>query len=485
MSSKREHASDTYKQWNSIQWKIIEKKVSQLQSRIVKARKDNKHRKVKSLQWILTHSWTAKLLAVKRVTSNKGSKTPGVDKVKWIKPTQKIIAARSLNRRGYKAQPLRRIFIPKANGQKRPLGIPTIKDRAMQALYLMALYPVAENTADRNSYGFRPKRCCADAIEQCFITLNGRYAAKWVLEADIKGCFDNIDHQWLLHNIPTDKKILKQWLSAGIIENGFRFQTDKGTPQGGIISPLLANLTLDGLEDHIDKACGVRRKNDKKDCKGVKLKVNLIRYADDFVVTAASKTTLEQFVLPAVKAFLKKRGLKLNAVKSKITHINDGFDFLGQNIRKYGPKLLIKPSKKSVKNLKKKVFKIIKNSGCLSAEVLIHRLNPVLRGWANYHKHIVSKVVFSKIDHDIHRALWRWARRRHPDKNLKWNNEKYFKTIGNRNWVFAVDNGKNVVELLKIESIRIKRFVKIRFWANPFDTKWKPYFKNRKNRRTR
>ena len=483
----KKHASVAFSGWNSIEWVLVERKVRSVQERIVKAKKAGKHRKVKSLQWMLAHSSYAKLLAVKRVTGNKGKNTPGVDGIVWSKPSDKVKEALSLTRKGYKAYPLRRVYIPKSNGKMRPLGIPTMKDRAMQALYLLTLNPVAETTADINSYGFRPERCCADAIEQCFNVLNGKHSAPWILEADIKGCFDNIGHEWLLDNIPMDKKILNQWLNSGFIEKKAFFNTTAGTPQGGIISPVLANLTLDRLEHTIDKACNITRwKNGCKNRTGEKLKINFIRYADDFIVTAENKSTLEKLVLPEVVNFLSDRGLQIQQEKTKITHVNEGFDFLGQNVRKYKGKLLIKPSKKSIKAIKRKVFDIIKLCNGIPAEHLIYQLNPVIRGWANYHRFVVSKRVFSNIDNDIYIALWRWAKRKHShNKNRHWIKQKYFKSIGNRNWVFCDQKGKKVVQLFKMESIPIKRFIKIRNGANPFDPVWSAYFNSRKLGRVR
>jgi RNA-directed DNA polymerase len=234
--------------------------VRRLQARIVEATREGRKSRVKALQWILTHSFNGKALAVKRVTENQGKKTPGVDGVTWSTPEAKSQAVLSLSRRGYQPKPLRRVYIPKAHGKMRPLGIPTLKDRAMQALYLLALEPVAETTADRHSFGFRPERSTADAIEQCFNALAKRCSPQWILEGDIKGCFDNISHEWLLTNTLMDRTILQKWLKAGYMENRQLFPTQAGTPQGGIISPTLANLVLDELEAKLKTACGISRR---------------------------------------------------------------------------------------------------------------------------------------------------------------------------------------------------------------------------------
>ncbi len=241
-------ASSSGLKWDTINWEIIEQHVKRLQMRIAKATREKRWSKVKSLQWLLTHSFYARLMAVKRVVTNRGRKTAGVDGKTLTTSKEKSDTVRSLKRRGYRPQPLRRIYIPKKNGKKRPLGIPTMKDRAMQALYLLALEPVSETMADRNSYGFRPKRSCADAIGQCFGALCRKRSAQWILEGDIKACFDRISHSWLMANIPTDKTVLLKWLAAGYMEKGTFYPTRAGTPQGGIISPVLANMTLDGLE---------------------------------------------------------------------------------------------------------------------------------------------------------------------------------------------------------------------------------------------
>jgi RNA-directed DNA polymerase len=437
---------------------------------------------VKALQRLLTHSFAAKALAVKRVTDNQGKNTPGVDGRIWSTPAAKSKAIKSLQRGGYKPQPLRRVYIPKANGKLRPLGIPTMKDRAMQALHLQALEPVAETTADKNSYGFRPERSTADAIEQCFKALNQGRAAQWVLEGDIKGCFDNISHDWMLRLIPTDAAVLRQWLRSGYMEKRILFPTQAGTPQGGIISPTLANMVLDGLETLLKQ----RFKAKWVEGTLINHKINLIRYADDFIITGATKDMLENEVRPLVEQFLNERGLQLSPEKTCITHIEQGFDFLGQHLRKFGGTLLVQPSKKNTHAFLEKIRGIIRASKSACQENLIRQLNPVIRGWVNYHRHIVAAEEFQRVDHVIWHRLWRWARRRHPEKSSQWVQKRYFHPIDRRIGVFAADTGKRTPEgkpiwlkLVYASDTKIRRHVKIRAEANPFDPRWRDYFAER------
>lgn len=459
--------------WSSIDWPTIELKVKSLQLRIAKAVQEGRHNKAKALQWLLTHSYYAKLLAIRRVTQNTGSKTAGVDKVIWRSDVQKMKAVAQLNRRNYKTLPLRRIYIPKKNGKLRPLSIPSMRCRAMQALHLLALEPIAEMIADKNSYGFRPKRSCADAIEQCFIALSMKRCAKWILECDIKSCFDEISHEWLLNHSPMDRTILKKWLEAGYIEQQQLKATTLGVPQGGIISPTLLTITLSGLEKAISAAT-----NSRTD------KVNTVIYADDFIITGATKEILEQKVRPVVERFLIKRGLKLSEEKTIITHIDQGFDFLGHNIRKYKEKLLIKPSKSNVNIFLANIREIIKRAKATRTEDLINILNPKIRGWANYYRHVVSKAVFSKVDNDIFLALWTWAKRRHRNKGHHWIARKYFCSINGDNWVFnagsvTYQGRSKVLRLLNANAVPIKRHIKIRAEATPYDPKYKEYFAER------
>ncbi len=463
--------------WHKIDWSAVHRTVRRLQARIVKATQEGKWGKVKALQHLLTHSFSGKALAVRRVTENQGKTTPGVDKDIWDTPEKKAQAVHTLKQRGYHPQPLRRVYIPKSNNKLRPLSIPSMKDRAMQALYLLALNPIAETTGDRNSYGFRPERSTADAIEQCFNVLSHNYSAQWVLEGDIKACFDGISHPWLEAHIPMDKSILNKWLKAGYIDKQVFYRTEEGTPQGGPISPALANLTLDGLERELHS----RYPGDRQSRKA---KVNLIRFADDFVITGSSKELLEHEVKPLVEQFLKERGLTLSAEKTLITHIEDGFDFLGQHVRKYNGKLIIKPSKKNVKAFLEKVRKVVKDHQGTTAGNLILLLNPLIRGWARYHQHVVSKKIFQDVDSAIFEMLWQWARKRHNDKPRQWIKDKYFHDHEERHWVFSGvvigrDGVLETVRLFRAAQTPIKRHVKIQGEANPFDPAWEVYFEKR------
>jgi len=466
---------DSAKKWRSIDWNYARRQVRRLQMRIAKAVKENKWNKVKSLQYLLTRSFYAKLLAVKRVTSNKGKKTPGIDGVLWKGARAKWRAACSLRRRGYRPQPLRRIYIPKKNGKKRPLSIPVMLDRAMQAVYKLALAPVAETTADGNSYGFRESRSCADAIQAAFNALSKPNSAPWVLEADITGCYDNISKEWMLKNIPMDKVVLRKWLDAGYVENGIAYPTRKGVPQGGIISPTLANMTLDGLEEAV--RCAVPRRS----------RVNFIRYADDFIITGKSRRLLEEKVKPAVEAFLAERGLTLSGEKTVITHIKNGFTFLGQTFRRHGRVLHITPSSEGVLALVRKVGTLIKKHVSAPMSVLIKKLNEVLRGWANYHRHVVASEVFSRVDTYVFERLRSMLRKRHPKKSKKWLYKKYWTAAGGKK-TFAVTakikkGVKKVYQVVRICSIGIKRHIKIKAVANPYDPEYASYFWRRRNRK--
>ncbi|WFU13350.1 group II intron reverse transcriptase/maturase (plasmid) [Rhizobium sp. CB3090] len=458
--------------WDQANWPHIEAIVERLQVRIAKATREGRWGKVKALQRLLTRSHSGKMLAVKRVTENRGKNTPGVDGAIWSTSAARWKGMSTLQHRGYRTMPLRRVYIPKSNGKKRPLGIPCMRCRAMQSLWKLALEPVAETRADPNSYGFRPKRSTADAIGQCFITLARHVSPTWILEGDIRGCFDEISHDYILKHIPMDKGVLRKWLQAGYIEEETLFETTAGTPQGGVISPTIANIVLDGLEAAAHASVGSSRRTREKAC------LNVIRYADDFVITGISKEILEDKVMPAVRVFLAARGLELSEEKTRITHIAEGFDFLGQNVRKYNGKLLIKPSKKSVKSLLDKVRKIIKGNATATQASLIYMLNPIIRGWAMYHRHCAAKATFSLVDDRIWRMLRKWAGRRHPNKTARWVQNKYYRTYGNRNGEFGTEDTK--YRLFRAATVSITRHIKIRASASPFDPVWHEYFAHRR-----
>ena len=469
---------DESSEWHSIDWKAVMQFVGKAQMRIAQAETEKDFRRVARLTRSLIRSWQAKALAVRRVTENQGKRTSGVDCVLWDTPTKKWNAISCLNPKGYRARPLRRVYIPKANGKERPLGIPTMKDRAMQALYLLALEPAVECASDPNSYGFRKGRSTHDARSQLFVSLSKKASAPWVLDADISGFFDNINHEWLLNHVHMDKVMLNKWLKSGVVDAGQLQRTDDGTPQGGIISPTLANITLNGLETGLMQF--LREKLGVGKAKAGK--VNLIRYADDFVVTGNSKELLENTVRPWIEEFLRERGLTLSEEKTRIVQIDQGFDFLGWNFRKYGGKLLIKPNQKNVKAFYGKVKEIITTSQSkVPVETLIKRLNPVLKGWAQYHKGTVAKQTFSKVDHLIYWRLTRWGLRTHPRKSAKWVYGHYWKQCGSRKQFAGLQDDpfggdeRIPLPLYSLADMKIVRHVKVKGDYNPFHPDWVAY----------
>lgn len=357
-----------------------------------------------------------------------------------------------------------------------------MRDRAMQAIYLLTLDPVAECTADPNSYGFRRERGCADAIEQCFNVLANKGCAQWVLEGDIRACFDRIDHEWLISHVPMDKGLLRKWLECGYVESSIFYKTEDGTPQGGIISPVLANLALDGIESTLAATFASNSRDAARN------KVHMVRYADDFVITGSSKEFLETQVRPLVVQFLHERGLELSEEKTLITHIDDGFDFLGQNVRKYNGKLIITPSKKNVATFLANIREVVNANKAAKTDHLIYLLNQKIVGWAMYHRHVCAKATFAYVDHAIFETLWQWCRRRHPTKASRWVANRYFTSIpgsgGMRQWVLYGEteraNGEKRLAYLRLAtSIRIRRHIKVAAAVNPYDPEWRKYLQRR------
>jgi RNA-directed DNA polymerase len=441
---------------------------------------------------MLMKSWSARALAVRRVTQdNQGKKTAGVDGLKSLTPKQRLDLVNKL-RLGTKASPTRRVWIPKpGTEEKRPLGIPTMKDRALQALVKLALEPEWEARFEPNSYGFRPGRACHDAVAAIFDSI--RYKAKYVLDADIAKCFDRIDQGKLLQKLntfPTMRRQIKSWLKAGVMDGRELFPTSEGTPQGGVISPLLANIALHGMENRIKEYVGSLKYLDKNK-KNRMDSVSLIRYADDFVILHKDLTVV-QGCQTLITDWLKDMGLELKPSKTRLAHTlnpveqeKPGFNFLGFNIRQFsvgkyhsgkntqgqllGFKSIITPSKEKVKAHYDKIAEVINNHKAVPQSVLIQHLNPIIRGWSNYFSTVVSKVTYADIDHLMYLKLRTWARHRHPKKNMGYVVKKYWHSVGVNNWEFATREGNNPLRLLDHASTPIVRHVKVKGESSPYD----------------
>ncbi len=478
-------ANGTEKQtdWNAINWRKAHRTVRNLRQRIFRAAHEGNLNKVHSLQKLMLKSYSNRLVSVRRVAQiNAGKNTPGVDKLVVKTPAARgrmvdTLAHYTL----WKAKPARRVYIPKANNKLRPLGIPVVVDRCLQAMVKNALEPAWEARFEGSSYGFRPGRSCHDAIEKIYGLARPNKTKKWVLDADIRGAFDNISHAYLLETIGPvpGKELIKQWLKAGYVEHGTFHATEQGTPQGGVVSPLLANIALHGMEE----AIGVTY-----DYRGQLIgKRAVVRYADDFVCFCESREDAEQ-VQRILVEWLKVRGLTLSEEKTRIVHLTEGFDFLGFNVRHYpapqtsrtGWKLLIKPSKESVQDVQKKLKDQWNKARGGNVQSVLTKLNPIIRGWANYFRTAVAKEIFSKLDSWMFYKADRYTRWTHPNKPKDWRHRKYwgrFHLDRLDPWVFG--DKQTGGYLLKFSWFPIERHTLVKGRSSPDDPRLKDYWTKR------
>jgi RNA-directed DNA polymerase len=480
-------------EWNEIPWKKIQRKIFKLQKRIYRAASRGNHVLAKGLQRILLKSYYAKLLAVRQVTQlNRGKKTAGIDGIKSLTPQERMELTNNLTLTK-KAKAVRRVWIPKPErDEKRPLGIPTVEDRARQALVEMALEPYWEAKFEDTSYGFRPGRSTHDAVSRIFLTIKQK--PNYVLDADISKCFDRINHAYLLKKLQCSNPVRKQvkaWLKAGIMDNGAFEKPVAGTPQGGVISPLLANIALDGMIREVEA------KFPKIQGKNAQTPIRIIRYADDFVVLHPKIEVIYK-AKEAIEAWLNPVGLELKPEKTRICHtlnhimvpeseltVPPGFDFLGFNIRQYpvgkhhsgkntnsellGFKTIIKPNKRAIKAHHAAIKAVIKNERTVPQSGLIKHLNPIIRGWANYYSGVASKKTFSSEDYIMWSMLRAWAVSRRGRKTKAHAIRKYFRMGRYGSWTFATADG---LTLWKHQDIKIKRHTLIQPDKSPYDGNW-------------
>lgn len=475
--------------WQDVNWHQAERTVNRLRQRIFRATQAGDWNKVQSLQRLMLRCYSNRLMAVRRTTQvNQGKRTPGVDKVLIKTPEGRGRMVDALSSyQPWKARPARRVYIPKANGKQRPLGIPTITDRCLQAMVKNALEPEWEAQFEASSYGFRPGRGCHDALDRIYSIANVKPNSRkqWVVDADIKGAFDNIDHEYLMHRLHSfpARELVRQWLKAGYVDKGVFYGTDAGTPQGGIVSPLLANIALHGME----QALGIKYRK----AGGNITKRALVRYADDFVVFTESQEDAEHVRDVILIPWLAERGLELSPEKTHIVHLTDGFDFLGFNVRHYrssvkrsGYKLLIKPSKKSLHAMRTRLKAEWTALYGQNARQAVMHLNPIIRGMANYFRRQVASRAFHALDHFQWRRQMRWMARTHPNKSWKWRRRQYWGTLNGQRpqdtWVFGDrQSGKF---LLKFHWFPIERHYAVKGAASPDDPTLRDYWAARRRR---
>lgn len=473
--------------WNAVDWRQVEEDVRRLRQRIFAASQAGDLKKVRNLQKLMLRSRANALISVRRVTElNAGRKTAGIDgktvllsqgKAEWASWAQ-------LRSRSWTPKPVRRVYIPKAGGKQRPLGIPVIADRMLQAIAVSALEPEWEARFEQKSYGFRPGRGCHDAIEAIFNTVSGKNPwRRWILDADLAAAFDRIDHDHILSQIGMfpARELVRKWLKAGVIEKGWFTPTEGGTPQGGVISPVLLNVALHGME----QAAGVRyRASGVNADRVVPGSPVLVRYADDFVAMCGSREQAEQ-VKAQLATWLAPRGLKINEDKTRIVRLEDGFDFLGFHIRRYrNGKLLIKPSKQAVRRFRERLTAEMRALRGANAQAVIRRLNPIIRGWAAYYRSVVSKKTFVHLDTHMWKLAFSWAKRSHPNKSNRWVVDRHFgafSKVRKDRWVFGDrDSG---AYLAKFAWTPIVRHQVVRGSSSPDDPSLAEYWAERRRRR--
>jgi len=488
-TSPRASAHVSHKGWYSIDWNTIQHYVTKLRQRIYRAEQQNQRRRVRKLQRLLLRSKANLLLSIRRVTQqNTGKRTPGVDGYTASQPNERIKLYQELLRRNvfqHRPKPAKRTFITKKNGKLRPLGIPTIRDRVYQNVVKNALEPQWEVRFEASSYGFRPKRSTHDAISNLFNKLNMNSKKKWVFEGDFQGCFDHLNHNWISKQTSMfpGNTLIGRWLKMGYMEQGTLHNTMEGSPQGSVASPLLANIALEGMEKEI----GIIYRKTYKSGAGYKIdpkcKMGRVAYADDFVIVTETNEQA-QLMYQKLAPYLKRRGINLSVDKTKVTHIENGFDFLGFSLRQYkteqGNKLLIKPSKDSIKKAKGKIKDTFAVMRGRPVKEIIRVLNPIIRGYGQYWKHVVSKKTFGYMDNYVFLKIRKHLRQLHPKKSWKWIRERYFKKPhhgGNDRWILTCPLTN--IQLLKMSWIKIERHVMVAYKNSPDDPSLKEYWEKR------
>jgi RNA-directed DNA polymerase len=461
--------------WHQINWAACYRQVRSLQRRLVQAVQAGVWRKVTRRSDLLVHACAGRAFAVKRVPENTGKQTPGVDGERWNTPAKNAAAVARLGRwRGDRPAPLKRLDIPKKNGAQRPLSIPTLADRARQAVDLPALPPMAETTGDQHAYGFRPKRRCADASDQGCKVLRQKTSATWSLEGDMAGFFENIRCLWMAEHIPMHTRVFATGRRSGCIDRGALFATTAGVPQGGMISPVVSKMVWDGLEAVVHGGSWHRRVHN----------INSGRWADDCLVTATSRPGLVDRVLPRINACLAERGVRLSPTKPVMPPIAQGFDCFGHTVRQYErpggkpAKLQMTPSKASCQARKARVQALGQQAAGHTPARLIETLNPVLRGWANSHRQVIGGETFANLDNCVWRRRYRWARGRHPNTTGRWIAARYCPHQAGESWrCTAPVSGQPIIRVR--EAVKAQRSIKVQGDATPFAPAWEAYCQDR------